>query len=118
MSWSGFVNSAKNALLAFLRGELLLRLGFDKLFLHIAYTFALFWLIILADILMENTFSKVEKNRETLTTLKIRHSEKVVEMVSLNRISTISRLLEEKGSDVAIPQKPAVRIDAKEKDGD
>lgn len=118
MSRGGFIDSMKNAVMAFFRGELFLRLGFDRLFPHIVYTFVLFWIIILADIMMENTFSKVEKNRETLTTLKIRHSEKIVEMVSLNRISTISRLLKEKGSDVAIPQKPATRIDAKEKDGD
>lgn len=118
MTWNSFIGSLKNIVKAVFRGELLMRLGFDRFFWHIAYTFMLFWLIILADIMMENTFSKVEKNKEILTALKIHHSQKVVEMVSLNRISTVNRLLKEKGSDVTIPEKPASVIDAKEKDGD
>ena len=107
--------SLKNAFYAFLRGELLMRLGCDKAFPHILYTFMLFWIAILMNIMVENTMSKVEKNKEILTDLKIYHTEKMVQLVSLDRITRTNKLLEDKGSAVTFPEKPATRIDAKEK---
>lgn len=103
----------KNFFSEFLKGTLILRV--DKYFPHILYTFALFWLMIILNIFIEGTLSKVEKNREQLAALKIYHSQKIVEMVSLNRVSTVERLLKEKGSDVTLPEKPAAKIAAKEK---
>lgn len=74
MRWIVFSASLKNALNAFFRGELLMRLGFDRFFLHIVYTFGLFWAMILMDMMIENTLSKVEKNKEILNELKIYHT--------------------------------------------
>ena len=102
--------SIKNAFNAFLRGELLMRLGCDRFFPHILYTFLQFWIGILLNIMVENTMSKVEKN----TDLKIYHTEKTVQMAGMRRITKTDKMLENKGSKVTFPTKPATRIDAKE----
>jgi hypothetical protein len=48
-----------------------------------------------------------EKNKTTLETLKIFKAQKVCEIVSLDRISTVETMLEELGSDIKQPDKPA-----------
>lgn len=104
----------KNAFNAFIRGELLLRPAFNDKFIHIVYTFILFWALILLSIMVENTLSKIEKNKEILTDLQIYHTEKMVQLVSIGRITRTEAMLKDKGSDVSFPQKPASRIDAKD----
>jgi hypothetical protein len=59
---------------------------------------------------IENTMVKVEKNKTTLNDMKIYHAQKTVEVVSLDRITTVEDMLEKIGSDVELPVKPADRI--------
>jgi len=115
MNWNSMTGSLKKTSRAFIRGELLWRLGCDKLFPYIVYTFMLFWILILLNIMVENTLGKVDKNRETLGALKIAHTEKAVELAEIGRITRAESLLKEMGSDVTFPSEPATRIDAKEK---
>lgn len=96
-----------NSLNAILHGEFLLRIRIDKYFIHILYSFLLLWLSILLDIRVEKTMVEVEDNKKILNDIKIYHAHKTVEIVSLNRISTVQQMLEEKGSNVTLPEKPA-----------
>jgi len=105
--WQALRNSA----IAILRGEFLVRLRCDKYFLHIIYTFFLLWLMIWLGIKIENTMVRVEKNKETLTNLKIYHAQKTVQMVSFDRVSTVEQMLREAGSDVTLPDNPAVILE-------
>lgn len=107
--------SMKNILNAFLRGELMMRLGIDRAFPHIMYVCLLMWIWILLSMAVENTMSQVEKNKEILGDLKIYHTEKMVQLVSLDRITKTDRMLGEKGSPVTFPEKPAAHMDAEEK---
>lgn len=100
----------KNGFVAILHGELLLRMRFDKYFPHIIYTFFLLWMMIWLSMKIENTMVKVEKNKTTLNDMKIYHAQKTVEVVSLDRITTVEDMLEKIGSDVELPVKPADRI--------
>lgn len=100
----------KNVFMAILKGELLLRMGVDKYFIHIAYTFLLFWLIILYSMMVQGTLAKVEKNRSAVNDLKINHSYKTVQLVSLGRLQTVEDLLKEHGSDITLPEKPADKL--------
>lgn len=100
----------RNGITAIVQGELLLRLHVDKFFIHILYTFLLLWLVILLDMRVEKTMANVERNKAALSEMKIYHAHKTVQMVSLNRISTVQDMLEKEGSDVTLPEKPAVRI--------
>lgn len=104
-------NILLNSVKAILQGEFLVRTRCDKFFLHIIYTFFLFWSMIWISMKVENTLVAVEKNKKTLNDMKIYHAQKTVQLVSLNRISVVNSLLQEKGSDVTLPQKPADRID-------
>ena len=100
----------KNAFLATVKGELLLRLHICRYFIHIIYTFFLFWVSIWLSLKIEKTLTRVEDNRKELADLEIYHAQKTVELVSLNRMSRVQEMLEQKGSAVTMPEKPADRI--------
>ena len=55
----------------------------------------------------EQTMLKVQKNNEIIRTLKIYNAQKTYELVGLDRIATVERMLEEAGSQVKAPEKPA-----------
>ena len=88
-------------------GDILLRMRVDRLFPYILYAFVLGWLSIWMSYRMEQTMSIAERNRKELETMKIYHAQKTCEYVGLDRISTIERMLEEKGSEIKAPEKPA-----------
>ena len=105
--WGG----VKNAFLAILKGELLLRLRINRWFLHIAYTFFLFWMLIWTSLMIETTLNKVEKNKKVLRELEIIQSQKTYELVSLSRRSTVAEMLAAMGSRVGEPDRPATRLE-------
>ena len=100
-------SSAKSWLRSVISGDILLRMRVDRLFPYILYAFVLGWLSIWMSYKREQTMSIAERNRKELETMKIYHAQKTCEYVGLDRISTIERMLEEKGSDVKAPEKPA-----------
>ena len=102
--------AAKNSVQAIFKGEYLLRLGVDKYFIHIIYTFILIWLSIYLSMKIDTTLTTMERNRTVLKDLEIYHAEKTNELVRLNRFSSVEKNLEALGSDVAIPSKPATII--------
>ena len=97
----------KNSFHAVLKGEFLLRLNIGRYFIHIAYTFLLFGLVIWFSLMIETTMSKVEKNKAVLKELEIVHSQKVFEVVNVSRRSSVDELLSGMGSKVTEPEKPA-----------
>ncbi|MBR5013265.1 MAG: hypothetical protein IKY16_01530 [Bacteroidales bacterium] len=88
-------------------GDILLRMRVDRLFPYILYAFVLGWLSIWMSYRMEQTMIIVERNRKELESLKIYHAQKTCEYVGFDRISTIETMLEEKGSEIKAPEKPA-----------
>ena len=100
----------KKAFMAIARGDILLKIGADKLFPYILYTFFLavmsMWLSYKAEITMQ----KVERNKALIENLRIDNVNKTCEIISLTRISTVESMLESKGSQVKSQQKPAYRI--------
>ena len=100
----------KNAALATLKGELLLRLHVSRYFIHIIYTFFLFWVSIWLSLRIEKTMTHVEENRKALADVEIYHAQKTVELASLSKMSRIRAMLEESGSKLTMPEKPADRI--------
>ena len=100
----------KNSFKAVLKGEFLLRLNIGRYFIHIAYTFLLFGLVIWFSLMIETTMSKVEKNKAVLKELEIVHSQKVFEIVNVSRRSSVEQMLGELGSRVGEPDKPATTV--------
>ena len=97
----------RNSLKAMLRGEFLLRLNIGRYFVHIVYAFFLFAMVIWISLAIEGTMTKVERSKAELNELEIVHTQKVFDMVSLTKRSSVRQLLEEKGSKVTEPTQPA-----------
>lgn len=91
-------------------GDLLLRLRVDKLLPYILYAFLLAMCSIFMSYKAEQTMLRMERNKANLETLRIYHSQKTCDLVSLDRISTIEIMLEELGSNLKPPQKPADKL--------
>ena len=108
--WGKIWEFARNSFKATLRGEFLLRLRFDRWFIHIIYFFVLCALNIWMTLKIEQTMLYEEKNKTRLEELKIYHAQKTCELVSLDRLSTVEDLLEKNGSALTVPEKPADKI--------
>ena len=89
------------------RGDLLLRMRVDKALPYILYAFMLGCISIWMSYKTEQTMLKVQKNNETLKTLKIHNAQMTYELVGLDRLSTVENLLDGMGSKVKAPSKPA-----------
>ena len=96
-----------NSLGAMLRGEFLLRLDIGRYFIHIVYAFFLFAMVIWISLMIESTMTKVEHSKAELRELEIVHTQKVFDLVSLSKRSSVRDLLEQKGSKVTEPVEPA-----------
>lgn len=100
----------RNAALATVKGEFLMRLQISRYFIHIIYTFFLFWMSIWLSLNIEKTLTKVEDNRKALEDVEIYHAQKTIELAGLSRMSRVQRMLEESGSKLTMPAKPADRL--------
>lgn len=100
----------RNAFLATIKGEFLMRLHVNRYFIHIVYTFFLFFISIWLSLKMEKTFTRVEDNRKALQDVEITYAQKTIELASLGRMSKVMDMLKEKGSALTVPEKPADRI--------
>ena len=89
------------------RGDLLLRMRVDKALPYILYAFMLGCISIWMSYKTEQTMLKVQKNNETIKTLKIHNAQMTYELVGLDRLSTVENLLDGMGSKVKAPSKPA-----------
>ncbi len=110
IDWGKFAKTTKEVLVSIGQGNFLIRMGIHKLFPYILVLFLLGMLNIVLNYVTEQAALKVEKNNVEIETLKIYHSHMNGEIVELNRISTIEQMLQEAGSEVKIPEKPADRI--------
>lgn len=107
IDWGRVGKAAKETLISIGQGTFLIRLRVDKLFPYILVLFILGCANIWMSYMVEQAVLKVEKNKEKLETLKIYHSHMNGEIVELNRLSTIEKMLKDAGSEVSIPEKPA-----------
>ena len=101
------VHAIKEFFISLGRGDLLTRLRVDRLLPYILYLFVLGCISIWMSYHAEQTMLKVQKNNEIIRTLKIYNAQKTYELVGLDRIATVERMLEEAGSQVKAPEKPA-----------
>mgnify|MGYP003326307526 CR=1 FL=1 len=110
IDWSKVGTAFKETLVSVGRGTFLIRMRVDKLFPYILVLFVIGCANIWLSYEVEQAALRVEKNKNEIETLKIYHSHLTGEIVELNRISTIEKMLENMGSEVRIPDKPADTI--------
>ena len=106
-SWKAAAGAVKEFIIALGRGDLVLRMRVDRAFPYILWTFVLGCLSIWLSYMAEQTMLKVEKNEETLKTLKIYNAQKTFELVKMDRIGMVEEMLDQMESEVQAPQKPA-----------
>ena len=101
----------KNGFSAIITGNLLLRLNAGRYFIHIAYTFLLFWILIFESLMAENALSKVERNKARIKEMEIVYADKTFEVASMSRRSEVEKRLQAMGSKVKEPEKQAITIE-------
>ena len=101
----------KNSITAIMRGELLLRMNVGKNFAKYLFTFLLLALLILFNLAVEDTLSKVERNKLALKELEILYSDKTFQVASMSRRSSIANRLADMGSEVQEPSSPATVLE-------
>ncbi len=97
----------KNVFTAVMKGEFLLRLNAGRYFIHIVYTFFLFWMVIWTSLMIETTMAKVESNKAVIKELEIANSQKYYDMARATGRSAVERRLKEMHSEVGEASKPA-----------
>ena len=107
IDWKACLGAIREFIIALGRGDLELRMRVDRLFPYILWTFALGCLSIWMSYMTEQTMLKVENNNETLKTLKIYNAQKTYELVKMDKIGTVEEMLNQMGSQVQAPEKPA-----------
>ena len=105
--------AAKTVMKSIWSGDILLLLRVDKLLPYILFLFVLGWVNIFLNYRIEQTMVQVEKNQKLLKEYKAYHAQKTYEYVTLSRISTVESMLEDAGSKITAPQKPAYRLKGK-----
>ena len=92
------------------RGEILFTLRFDRYFPHIVYIFFLIFMVLLMNLMIEKTMVQVEENKKEIYDLKIALTHKNTELIGLEKLSSVQEMLEKSGSDLGIPDNPAIYI--------
>ena len=105
--------AAKTVMKSIWSGDILLLLRVDKLLPYILFLFVLGWVNIFLNYRIEQTMVQVEKNQKLLKEYKVYHAQKTYEYVTLSRINTVESMLEDAGSKITAPQKPAYRLKGK-----
>lgn len=102
----------KTVIKSLLSGDILILLRVDRFLPVILFLFAIGIINIFLNYKIEQTMVKVERNKVILEEYKIYHAQKTYEFVKSGRMSTVQQMLEERGSEVTAPLKPAEIIKA------
>ena len=68
-------------------------------------------LLIFFNLAVENSFSKVERNKLILKELEIQRADKTFQVASMSRRSSIAARLSQMGSKVQEPERPAIVLE-------
>lgn len=95
---------------AVINGEILLKLGLDRYLPHMLVAFLCFAVVIYAKIRIDDVMIELERSTSELETVRIMHAQKTCEYVGLEKLGAIEELIEEKGLEIGMPDKPAGTI--------
>ncbi|MBQ4183764.1 MAG: hypothetical protein II652_02290 [Bacteroidales bacterium] len=113
MNAGDITTAIKNSIRAISKGEFLLRLRADKLYLHILYLFVLAWLSIMLSLKVDKKLTKEGENKATIEELKIHYAETEAELIRVQSASSTQTRLSQMGSKLCPPSKPATKIGKK-----
>ena len=109
-SWKAAAGAVKEFIIALGRGDLVLRMRVDRAFPYILWLFGLGCVSIWLSYMTEQTMLKVEKNDDILKELRIQNTQMTYELVQMDRMGKVEDILNEMGSEVQPPHKPADKL--------
>ncbi|MBR4978912.1 MAG: hypothetical protein IKY95_08210 [Bacteroidales bacterium] len=109
-SWKAAAGAVKEFIIALGRGDLVLRMRVDRAFPYILWLFFLGCMSIWWSYMAEQTMLRVEKNNDILKELRIQNTQMTYELVQMDRMGKVEDILNEMGSKVQPPQKPADKL--------
>lgn len=110
INWNDVRLTLGNFVKALFKGELLLRLGADRYFPHILYTFVIGLAMIWVSMRIDRTLTRVEQNKTVIENLRIEHAEKTAQLARVQRMGAVRQRLKEMGSPLDLPEKPATMM--------
>lgn len=96
---------------AVFRGELLLKLKFDKYMAHIVVAAVAVMVILLCKCMVENVQIRRERMKSQLEEAQWKHQQTTVELVGMGRMSTVEEMLRKNNVNIGKPEKPATIIE-------
>lgn len=102
--------SVATVIKSLLSGDILILMRVDRFLPYILFLFVLGWINIFLNYSIEQTMTKVEKNKKTLEYYRNDYANKTYEFVKAGNISNVKNMLEKSGSEVTTPEKPAEKI--------
>ena len=100
----------RNSFKAILKGEFILRLNLGRYFIHIASCILLVAMTIWISLMIDSTMTRVQKNRRTLEQQQNEIAALTYKMAKATRRTEVEKKLEEMGSKLREPTKPAKQI--------
>ena len=97
----------------FFSGDFILNRKLDRQVWFMVYIFVLFSILITWSLTVESALVKVRKNEKTIEALNIARDQRSVELLSLDRRSTLEELLKKNHSTLKAPETPAVILEEK-----
>jgi hypothetical protein len=97
----------------FFSGDFILNRKLDRHVWFMVYIFVLFSILITWSLTVESALVKVRKNEKTIEALNIARDQRSVELLSLDRRSTLEELLKKNHSTLKAPETPAVILEEK-----
>lgn len=100
----------KDSIGAIFQGKFLLRMKFDRYFIHIIYLFFLAVVCIWMKLHIEQTMVRLEVSRQAAEDYRIYLRQKTSELAELGKLSAVQDMLMRSGSSLTVPDKPADRL--------
>ena len=100
----------KNILQAIIEGKLILRMHLNRHFIKILYCIFMCAITIWVSLLIDSSLAKVKRNNDILKNQQYEIAIKSFELSQIDCMSKIENTLQEMGSPVKKPEKPAVKL--------
>ena len=108
-----FTKNVTKRFINFFSGDFILTRGLDKHIWFAVYIFVLFSILITWSLTVESALVKVRKNEKTIEALNIAKDQRAIELLSIDRRSTLEDLLRKNHSTLKAPETPATILEEK-----
>ncbi len=108
-----FTKNVTKRFINFFSGDFILTRGLDKHIWFAVYIFVLFSILITWSLTVESALVKVRKNEKTIEALNIAKDQRAIELLSIDRRSTLEELLRKNHSTLKAPETPATILEEK-----